>query len=174
MQTSTYKLSKVINKHGLKAVFLSIAELNGYKIGTVKGKFHFGIKCWLEHKLHNLLVLERVINLPTKELWEELKDYLPKNLRDEWRDSHIEKLKAYKAAETKRAEKHRADQYENIWLERLYLSLDNHFQVQQVIKTKALTQRSALSYIFSKHSASKHEWNVPIELDATALTTSAL
>ena len=168
MQTSTYKLSKVIDKHGLKAVFLSIAELNGYKIGTVKGKFHFGIKCWLEHKLHDLLVLERAINLPTKELWEELKDYLPKNLRDEWRDSHIEKLKAYKAAETKRAEKHRADQYENIWLERLYLSLDSHFQVQQVIKTKALTQRSALSYIFNKHSTSTHEWNVPIELDATA------
>ena len=36
---STYKQSKILNRHGLRAVFLSIAELNGYKTGTIKGSF---------------------------------------------------------------------------------------------------------------------------------------
>ena len=168
MITSKYKLSKVLNKHGLKAVLLSIAELNGYKLGTIKGKVQFGLKCWLENKLHDLLVLERHIDLPTPELWQELKDYLPKTMRAEWRDSHIEKLSSYKKAETKRAEHDRAELHENIWLERLYNGLDAHFNVQQVIKTKALTARDALLYIAKKHKTATFEWNIPIELDATA------
>ena len=174
MTTSKYKLSKVLNKHGLKAVLLSIAELNGYKLGTIKGKVQFGLKCWLENKLHDLLVLERHIDLPTPELWQELKDYLPKTMRAEWRDSHIEKLSSYKKSETKRAEHDRAELHENIWLERLYNGLDAHFNVQQVIKTKALTARDALLYIAKKHKTATFEWNIPIELDATALNISAL
>ena len=174
MITSKYKLSKVLNKHGLKAVLLSIAELNGYKLGTIKGKVQFGLKCWLENKLHDLLVLERHIDLPTPELWQELKNYLPKTMRAEWRESHIEKLSSYKKAEAKRAEHDRAELHENIWLERLYNGLDTHFNVQQVIKTKALTARDALLYIAKKHKTATFEWNIPIELDATALTTSAL
>ena len=122
---STYKQSKVLNRHGLRAVFLSIAELNGYKTGTIKGKLHYGVQCWLSTKSHELDPIN--------------------------------------------SESDRAEVHENIWLERLYDSLDKHFNIlAQSIKTKALTERSALKYIFSKHKDATYQWNVPIELDATA------
>ena len=165
---STYKLSKVLNKHGLRAVFLSIAELNGYKLGTIKGKLSYGINCWLTNKLHDLHVLERHIDLPTPELWAELKPYLPKSLSTEWRESHLEKLSAYQHAETRRAEADQSELHENIWLERIYDGLDKHFNVTKFLKAGAVENRDLLLKIASKHSQSTFEWNIPIELDATA------
>ena len=171
---STYKLSKVLDKHGLRAVFLSVAELNGYKLGTIKGKLSYGINCWLTNKLHDLYVLERHIDLPTPELWAELKAYLPKSLSTEWRESHLEKLTAYQHAEAKRAEADQSELHENIWLERLYDGLDKHFNVTKFLKSGAVEGRDLLLKLASKHNQSTFEWNIPIELDATALTTSAL
>lgn len=121
-------MKKVLDKHGIKAVMLFIAELNGFKSGTPKAKAHYGLTCWLSGKLHE-------------------PDY---------------------STEAGRSEAH-----ENIWLERLYDSLDSHFDATPIIKAKALTTRSALVYLTSKHLQATHEFTVPLELDASALTTSA-
>lgn len=120
---SKYKLSKVADRWGIYSVFLAIGELNGFKFGTIKEKFHFGINCWLNNTLHNL-----DLNL----------------------------------------EEDRKEAYENIWLERLYLSLDKHFQVTKFMKAGALENRTTLVKLLFKHRQAAHEWDVPIELDATA------
>lgn len=116
-------MKKVLDKHGIRAVMLFIAELNGFKSGTPKAKAHYGLTCWLSGKLHE-------------------PDY---------------------STEAGRSEAH-----ENIWLERIYDSLDSHFDATPIIKAKALTARSALVYLASKHSKATHPWDVPLELDASA------
>lgn len=44
----------MLTKSGLRAVFLFIGELNGFKSGKVKDKVAFGIKCYMESKLHDI------------------------------------------------------------------------------------------------------------------------
>lgn len=39
---------------GAYAIFLAIAEMNGFRKGTEQAKYEFGINCWLSHKLHGL------------------------------------------------------------------------------------------------------------------------
>lgn len=39
---------------GANAIFLFIAELNGYKSGTVEGKLAFGKQCYVDNHLHTL------------------------------------------------------------------------------------------------------------------------
>ena len=116
-------MKKILDKHGIRAVMLFIAELNGFKSGTVKSKAHFGLKCWLSTTLHQ-------------------PDYS--------------------------AEEGRAEAHENIWLERLYDGLDKHFDVTNLIKSKALTNRDALIYIANRHNKSTFLWDIPLELDASA------
>ena len=45
------KNRKVATSAGAKNVYLFIAELNGYKVGTVDGKVMFGQDCWLTNTL---------------------------------------------------------------------------------------------------------------------------
>lgn len=70
-------------------------------------------------------------------------------------------------------EEDRKEAYENIWLERLYLSLDKHFQVTKFMKAGALESRATLVKLLFKHKQATHEWDVPIELDATALNQTS-
>jgi hypothetical protein len=70
----------------------------------------------------------------------------------------------------------RADAHENIWLERIYDSLDAHFQLDclgQLAKEK-LSQgnRSFAKRVFGNPSTT-YQWDVPLEADASALTISA-
>jgi len=116
-------VNKVLTKHGIKACMLFIAELNGFKSGTVKDKTHYGLHCWLTSKLHE-------------------PDYS--------------------------TEKGRSEAHENIWLERLYDGLDNHFNATSIIKRKAQESREALLYLAKKHLSANYEWNIPLELDASA------
>lgn len=116
-------MSKVLNKHGVKAAMLFIAELNGFKAGTPKQKLHYGVTCWLSSTLHN-------------------PNYL--------------------------TEAGRSEAHENIWLERIYNALDKHFNALPITKRKALEDRDALVYLASKHLQSNYEWNIPLELDASA------
>ena len=44
---------KATNK-GAEAIYLFIAELNGYKTGTVEGKLAYGQQCYLDTKIHEL------------------------------------------------------------------------------------------------------------------------
>lgn len=39
---------------GAYAIFLFIAELNGYREGTTNGKYSYGVECYLHNKLHEL------------------------------------------------------------------------------------------------------------------------
>ena len=39
---------------GARAIFLFIAELNGYKVGTIDGKLAFGKQCYVSNHLHDL------------------------------------------------------------------------------------------------------------------------
>lgn len=116
-------VNKVLTKHGIKACMLFIAELNGFKSGTVKDKTHYGLHCWLSSKLHE-------------------PDYS--------------------------TEEGRSEAHENIWLERLYDGLDNHFKATPIIKRKAQESREALLYLAKKHLSAKYEWSIPLELDASA------
>lgn len=121
---SKYTHNKVLNRHGLWACMLFIAELNGFKSGTVKAKVQHGITCYLSSSLHE-------------------PDY---------------------STEAGRSEAH-----ENIWLERIYNGLDQHFQlVNSLFKTRALANKEALHFIARKHSNATFEWNIPLELDASA------
>lgn len=121
-------MKKILDKHGVRAVMLFIAELNGFKSGTVKAKAHFGLHCWLTSRLHE-------------------PDYS--------------------------TEEGRSEAHENIWLERIYDQLDKHFNALPIIKRKALEDREALLLLASRHLESIHQWDVPLELDASALTLSA-
>lgn len=121
-------INKVLTKHGIKACMLFIAELNGFKSGTVKDKTYYGLHCWLSSKLHE-------------------PDYS--------------------------TEEGRSEAHENIWLERLYDGLDNHFNATPIIKRKAQESREALLYLAKKHLSASYEWSIPLELDASALNTSA-
>ena len=116
-------VNKVLTKHGIKACMLFIAELNGFKSGTVKDKTHYGLHCWLSSKLHE-------------------PDYS--------------------------TEEGRSEAHENIWLERLYDGLDNHFKATPIIKRKAQESREALLYLAKKHLSASYEWSIPLELDASA------
>lgn len=116
-------MKKILDKHGVRAVMLFIAELNGFKSGTVKAKVHFGLHCWLTSKLHD-------------------PDYS--------------------------TEEGRSEAHENIWLERIYDQLDKHFNALPIIKRKALEDREALLLLASRHLESTHQWDVPLELDASA------
>ena len=117
---------QILNKHGLRAVMLFIAELNGFKSGSVKDKERTGINCWLNSTLHE-------------------PDYS--------------------------TEEGRAEAHENIWLERLYSSLDKHFQLEafsDAFKQEAINDRDTLIKLLARHDKATHLWDVPIELDASA------
>ena len=95
-----YEKRQKATREGLKAKYLFIAELAGYKVGNIFGKIKYGIKCyenWFQHKL---------------------------DLNNE---HDLKELP------------------ENIWLERLYMDIDNYYM-------------SPLNY----------KWSVPIELDMSA------
>lgn len=158
-----------LDRHGLKAVFLSIAELNGYKVGTIKGKLHFGVQCWLMDKYHDLKTVATLPVAINKDSHKRLNQYLPVQLREAFDDSHKDQQNVYNQAELDRADADRAELHENIWLTRLYENLDLHFNISLAsIKQKALTNRAGLKFIFSRHANATHKWQVPIELDATA------
>lgn len=47
-------MRQIATAKGAKAIMLFIAELNGFKKGTVKDKYDFGVRCWLHNTLHEL------------------------------------------------------------------------------------------------------------------------
>lgn len=65
---------KTLSRAGIRAIILFIAELNGYKEGTIKGKLTYGMKCYMQNtlphadlsdeddrkELHEIIWLERV------------------------------------------------------------------------------------------------------------------
>jgi len=65
---------KSLTCFAIRDIFLFVAELNGYKAGTVTGKYRFGAQCYLEHTLpsadttteegrkdlHEIIWLERI------------------------------------------------------------------------------------------------------------------
>lgn len=148
-------MKKVLDKHGIKAVMLFIAELNGFKSGTPKAKAHYGLTCWLSGKLHDLDYTDHSSHIKSMSHYED-KPITSKQKAD------------LLAEEAKRLDDVRSEAHENIWLTRLYTSLDSHFNATPIIKTKALTARSALVYLASKHLQATHLWDVPLELDASA------
>lgn len=143
-------MKQVLTKHGVKAVMLFIAELNGFKSGTVKAKVHYGVNCWLTSKLHELDYTDYTSTIKANSV-----------ITDAERTKQLEE-------EAKRLEDVNAETHENMWLERLYNGLDNHFNISSIIKTKAITDRDALIYIMNKHVKSTYLWDIPIELDASA------
>jgi hypothetical protein len=57
-------MRKLATVEGMKAICLFVAELNGYKKGTVEGKIRYGSQCWingtLPHELHERIWAERL------------------------------------------------------------------------------------------------------------------
>lgn len=143
-------MKKILDKHGVRAVMLFIAELNGFKSGTVKAKVHFGLQCWLANKLHNLDYTDYSSIIKANNV-----------ITDKERATQLK-------AEADRLEDVNSEAHENIWLERIYDQLDKHFQALPIIKRKALVDREALLLLASRHLESTHQWDVPAELDASA------
>ena len=142
---------------GADAIFLFIAELNGFKSGTPADKLNFGHKCWVNSTLHDLSY----------------------NVNQEWIDAiNLSDLKPNKKArlikkEHARAEADRKDAHENIWLQRLYLELDKFYQLDthlgNIYKKRVADRKQPFTTIVLNPS-STHRWETPIELDASALT----
>lgn len=143
-------MKEVLTKHGVKAVMLFIAELNGFKSGTVKAKAHYGLKCWLTSKLHELDYTDYSAQIKANSV-----------ITDKERAKLLEE-------EAKRIEDTNSEAHENIWLERLYTGLDAHFRAGDIVKTTALKYRETLVKLLSRHKDSTFIWDVPIELDASA------
>lgn len=134
---SKYTESKVLTETGARSVFLFIAELNGFKSGTIEDKLAYGKQCWYTTKLHDL-------------------NYEPANLTKE---------------ELARAEADRSEAHENIWLERIYDGLDNHYQLNtgaSITKRKALEGSVDAQTRLEANPSTTYEWDIPIELDASA------
>lgn len=134
---SKYNESKVLTATGARSVFLFIAELNGFKSGTVEDKLAYGRDCWCSSKLHNL-------------------NYEPTNLTKE---------------ELERAEEDRSEAHENIWLERIYDALDKHYQIGtlgQLAKRKFAEGYLEFADKVFGNPSTTYEWDIPIELDASA------
>lgn len=128
--------------NGTEAVFLFIAELLGYRSGTETGKIAFGKQAYVESKIHDLDYTANV----TPDMTEE------------------ERL-----AEIDRAEKHRSEAHENIWLQRLYKDLDNIYGIEftaNIHKAKVIAGK-LFDSVFTQPAPHK-QWTVPIELDAGA------
>jgi hypothetical protein len=55
---------KLATTVGYEAILLFVAELNGYKSGTVEGKLAFGKTCWLDnlqpHEIHERVWANRL------------------------------------------------------------------------------------------------------------------
>lgn len=98
-----------------KDQMLFIAELNGFKEGTLEAKLDYGIDCYANHKVHTLDLTE---------------------------------------------EEDRADNYENIWLERIYIELDEVHEAYD-----PLTRKMSIEL---EQYADSIKWSVPLELDASA------
>lgn len=143
-------VNKVLTKHGIKACMLFIAELNGFKTGTVRDKTHYGLHCWLSSRLHELDYTDYTSAIKANSV-----------ITDEERTKQLEK-------EAKRVEDVNSEAHENIWLERLYDGLDKHFNATPIIKRKAQESREALLYLAKKHLSANYEWSIPLELDASA------
>ena len=62
------------------------------------------------------------------------------------------------------SEEDRADFHENIWLQRLYAQLDLAFYCENKFSRKAYLIREPIAI----------NWTVPIEIDASALTTTSV
>ena len=115
--------NKSLTRRAVRAIFLFIAELNGYKSGTVKDKYRFGAQCYLEHTLPE-------IDVDT--------------------------------------EAGRKELHEVIWLQRLYDALDAQSSMLLPM-VNIFKKRGDIRTLISKLDLSK-PWDVPIELDASALT----
>jgi len=106
---------------GANAIYLFIAELNGYKSGTKAGKLEFGQQCYLQGTLYNL-------------------DYSK--------------------------EEGRSSAHENIWLQRLYDSLDRYYGLDKQPLIAPILRTKGIAYLTKR--ADSNYWTVPIELDASA------
>lgn len=128
---------------GAEAMFLFIAENLSFRVGTEEEKIAFGKNAYVNHKLHNLDFEEHY----TKEM-------SPEEAK----------------AEYARAESHRANAYENIWLERMYADLDNVYGVTLVnnIVKQHVKDGKPFDSVFQIRA--DKQWTTPIELDAGALT----
>ena len=109
---------------GAEAIYLFIAELNGYKTGTVAGKLAYGQQCYLDTKLHEL-------------------DY---STVDGQSEAH-----------------------ENIWLQRLYDDLNKFYNLYDKQLVAPIIKAKGMDVVASR-ALDSHQWSVPIELDASALT----
>ena len=110
---------------GVKAIYLFIAELNGFKEGTVDEKVVFGTECYKNKVLHEL----------------------DPNSEDD-----------------------RSEFHENFWLQRYYDELDAYYDTA---KTPINIQDVSVHTLINIETERTHKWSVPMELDASALNTSA-
>jgi len=110
-----------LDRKAVRAILLFIAELNGFKSGTVKAKAQFGFECYANSTLHD-------IDLSNPE--------------------------------------HHSEAHENMWLERIYTRLDQISKLSQ-FKLSILKSRLDASTILANLDLSA-DWQIPIELDASA------
>lgn len=148
----------VATEEGAKAIYLFIAELHGFKDGSLLDKELFGVECYNSRKLHNLtiesreltarIVKELITDEEIAEANEAITDTEFGSLDYEYAVMQLESLISIKNNISKRehlrAEEDRKELHENIWLERLYDELDA-YNTQDI-----------------------HHWSTPIELDASA------
>jgi hypothetical protein len=112
---------KTLSRSGIRAIMLFIAELNGYKEGTVKGKLSYGMMCYMKDRVPAL-------DLST--------------------------------------EHDRSELNEVIWLERVYAKLDSISTLSSYVLTKHKQRLMAKAIL--NHMDLTREWDIPIELDASA------
>lgn len=181
---SKYTQPKVLTEGGVRSVFLFIAELNGFKAGTVEDKVQFGKQCWYTTKLHDLdyyineeLTTKVTLGTITRAEFNTLPKakFLNTNREVTYEDITYKKdelaRKLVITAEHKRAEDDRSEAHENIWLERIYNTLDKHFQLKPgatITKAKASQGYKQAQIMLESNPSDTFEWDIPIELDASA------
>lgn len=140
---------------GLHNKYLFIAELMGFKKGTVEDKIDYGRDCYYKQKFHKLN-------------WDRTNEINKINACESFSEETKKKLVA---EQLEKAEADRAEMYENIWLERTYEEIDRFLDINKFSKKSARNNYENgivdLATAKEKIESSKIEmkWQVPIEID---------
>lgn len=110
---------KTLTRFAVRDIMLFIAELNGYKAGTLKAKYTYGMQCYMSN------------TFPTADL---------------------------------DTEKGRKDLHKILWLERIYDKLDS----MSASPLLSLLKRKGDAKSILRKLNLKQDWDIPIELDASA------
>lgn len=144
---------------GLRNKYLFIAEILGFKNGTVQEKVDAGREHYYNHKLLNLN-------------WDRTNEINKINACESFSDKTKRKLIK---EQVKAGEDDRAEVFENIWLERTYEDIDNFLKPSmkaRFMRSQFQEGRCNLDECKASMESNpvEYRWVVPIEIDMSALT----